>query len=47
MGVFPVNQAEQEEAEVGVLSANQAVNEIPALPVPSPVPQDRQNCRYP
>ena len=35
---------EQDEAEVGVLPANQAVNEIPALPMPSPVPQDR---RYP
>ena len=35
---------EQDEAEVGVLPANQAVNEIPALPMPYPAPQDR---RYP
>ena len=34
------DQAEQEEAEVGVLPANQSFNEVPALPVPSPVPQD-------
>ena len=47
MGALPANQTEQEEAEVGVLPANQSVNEIPALPVPSPVPQDRQNRRYP
>ena len=32
---------EQDEAEVGVLPSNQAVNEIPALPMSSPVPQDK------
>ncbi|KAL5468841.1 hypothetical protein EMCRGX_G029964 [Ephydatia muelleri] len=35
---------EQDEAEVGVLPVNEAVNEIPALPMPYPAPQDR---RYP